>query len=720
MRKLLGGALLVAGVGGLSWWGAEHQAERMEAQIRGQADSLAAGSIHGVSAETIGRDITLAGIVDSEAERDALMDAMNQIEGRRVVREDLEILPVAAPFVTEATKPASGDVTVSGAIPRAGLASALETTGALGVDELRLASGAPERWAEAATGGLRGLAPMQEGTMRLEDRSLTLTGVARNPQSLEAVISSVGVLPEGFSLDTSAIALLDDGEPPAFALRYVKDGAASATGKLPEGVSLRDLAEALGRAEIEGDAAPGLTGSNFGPFAISGAAGLGRLEEGQIDFDAGAMVISGVARNPEAKAAMMAPLADLPDVFTLDTSGVTLLDDGLPANYAVAWDGTNANATGKLPEGMSLAALTQAFGGAAVGGDAKPGLTGAEAADLGLATADVLKGLKSGEMTYADGKMTLTGQAAGREALAAAQAAAAALPGGVDAAGLTLFDDGTPPAFELRYSATGGAVLDGKLPEGMRREDVAAALGLDTISGNGEPGLTGADQADLALGAFGKLAPWLPIMEDLSYDVEAGRIAVDVRPTPGAGLGLIQAALAEALPDANISVREALIEANDGDERLNAATGVTERFGNGFWLPVIAFDAKQDSCTQETDAAQARGKINFVTGSADLDPLSIMTINAVAAIVRHCVDVGGVRAEIGGHTDSQGNDVSNFELSAARAQAVTAALIDRGVPPGGLQAVGYGETDPIADNATAEGRAANRRTTIVWTDIIAE
>ena len=68
------------------------------------------------------------------------------------------------------------------------------------------------------------------------------------------------------------------------------------------------------------------------------------------------------------------------------------------------------------------------------------------------------------------------------------------------------------------------------------------------------------------------------------------------------------------------------------------------------------------------------------------------------------------KVRIEGHTDSNGNDVANLKLSQARADAVMAQLLKRGIDPGRMQAVGYGEENPIAPNLTAKGRAANRRT----------
>ena len=68
------------------------------------------------------------------------------------------------------------------------------------------------------------------------------------------------------------------------------------------------------------------------------------------------------------------------------------------------------------------------------------------------------------------------------------------------------------------------------------------------------------------------------------------------------------------------------------------------------------------------------------------------------------------KIRIEGHTDSVGTDAANLRLSQKRADAVMAQLIKRGIDPGRMEAVGFGETKPIAPNATKAGRAENRRT----------
>lgn len=74
---------------------------------------------------------------------------------------------------------------------------------------------------------------------------------------------------------------------------------------------------------------------------------------------------------------------------------------------------------------------------------------------------------------------------------------------------------------------------------------------------------------------------------------------------------------------------------------------------------------------------------------------------------------GDVNIEVAGHTDSKGSDAYNMKLSKQRAEAVRNFLISRGVAADRLTAKGYGESRPVADNATEEGRFQNRRVELI-------
>jgi OOP family OmpA-OmpF porin len=112
------------------------------------------------------------------------------------------------------------------------------------------------------------------------------------------------------------------------------------------------------------------------------------------------------------------------------------------------------------------------------------------------------------------------------------------------------------------------------------------------------------------------------------------------------------------------------------------------------------------ACAATLSSAVADSPILFEPSSADIDDDSEAVLDSMAATLRRCAEA---RIEIGGHTDSQGSVGYNLALSQSRAESVRAALIARGAPARRLIARGYGPSEPVADNATEEGRALNRR-----------
>ncbi|MGJ8605610.1 MAG: OmpA family protein [Marivita sp.] len=99
-------------------------------------------------------------------------------------------------------------------------------------------------------------------------------------------------------------------------------------------------------------------------------------------------------------------------------------------------------------------------------------------------------------------------------------------------------------------------------------------------------------------------------------------------------------------------------------------------------------------------------KITFEPGSATLDVATQDLMDEIGELLQLCGDIPLV---IAGHTDSQGREEMNLQLSEDRAQAVVESLRQRRVLTASYEVRGYGEEQPIADNDTEEGREANRR-----------
>lgn len=136
----------------------------------------------------------------------------------------------------------------------------------------------------------------------------------------------------------------------------------------------------------------------------------------------------------------------------------------------------------------------------------------------------------------------------------------------------------------------------------------------------------------------------------------------------------------------------------------------------------LAFAAAESLRTQlqtMTATSEARGQVMtlsgeaFASGQSQLKPEARANLQRVVEFVNRFPDK---KVLIEGHTDSQGGDNLNQVLSQKRAEAVRDALIQEGVEAARLSVVGLGKDRPVADNATREGRARNRRVEIVVLD----
>ena len=141
-------------------------------------------------------------------------------------------------------------------------------------------------------------------------------------------------------------------------------------------------------------------------------------------------------------------------------------------------------------------------------------------------------------------------------------------------------------------------------------------------------------------------------------------------------------------------------EKNKNRNTILIAAGIVILLGIGgyfFW------SSRRDE--QEEIVEKAYSDLLFATGTSTILGSSYGALDELAEFLI----TSKKPLQIVGHTDSQGSDSYNQKLSENRATAVMNYLVQKGVPTSQLTAFGKGETMPIADNNTAEGRELNRR-----------
>lgn len=142
---------------------------------------------------------------------------------------------------------------------------------------------------------------------------------------------------------------------------------------------------------------------------------------------------------------------------------------------------------------------------------------------------------------------------------------------------------------------------------------------------------------------------------------------------------------------------------------IGAGVGAVAGGSVGLYLDKQAKELEQVAKTRRTEngiLVELGSDILFDVNSAALKPAAVEQLTKVGDIMAKYSDN---RVRIEGHTDSTGSAAHNQKLSEERAGSVKTLLLSRGVQEGQITSVGLGKTKPIADNATSEGRAKNRR-----------
>ena len=166
----------------------------------------------------------------------------------------------------------------------------------------------------------------------------------------------------------------------------------------------------------------------------------------------------------------------------------------------------------------------------------------------------------------------------------------------------------------------------------------------------------------------------------------------------------------KGVSDANGDIDLAL-PAGKYDIKLKSV-GAAEDFST-FEVPKLGPNQAYSTASMQIQIEEAKfftlDNLHFDTGKWSIQKSSYNELNELVDYMKYKDDI---KIEIGGHTDSDGDDASNMQLSQKRANEVKSYLVSKGISADRIKAIGYGETMPVSDNDTSQGKANNRRTEI--------
>ena len=691
----------------LSWVAVQFERDGIEADLgRRTQEALARQGLDWAVPIYSGRDGILTGKAPDENDPARGLSSMRDIWGVRIAQGRTELLDVVDKFSWLATRRTDGRVLLTGFVPNEDARKALlsvarnDFPNADLTDEMKLARGAPDRdaWLSGATFGLKQLAQLKKGSAGLDGLGLTVIGEAATPPAYRSVKTALaGGLPNGVALALEKIT------PPVinpFTWSAKSAGnQLTVTGHVPSEPVREALAKHAKKAfpaaavSDKSDIADGAPEA-FVTAVTASLSQLAALKSGSADIKGKEVIFIGEAADEAAAQTIRKALkTDVPQNYKISEQ-IKYPKPAAPAAptgyvMSIAHDASLLEVAGFVPSEAARSALIDAVKARF------PGLTVTDKLQI-LANAPdgwqqcivaglaALPRLKTGKSVLADRRLIVTGTT---DDYGVAQS----VPGDVKAAAGQTCETETDIAFsgEVRTNLVWRAAQETSntlLLEGEVPDDASRSRLLESAQ-RLFPNARLVDQMKIAASPP---EPWLSValrgLQGLAK-LRRGEAALN-------GRDLTVRGQAESEPVAT-------------DVRTALARDVPQGFSAKDVIEVMAPEQREAGrCEDMMRETTEKGILQFDRAKADLTADSTQTLRDLAEIANACP---AFNIEIEGHTDAEGTDERNQRLSDRRARAVAEFLSRSGVDARRLTTVGYGASRPVADNATDDGRAKNRR-----------
>ncbi len=718
--------------------------------------------------------LTIAGTARSGADYEALLAMMGQQAPQGLVLAPAEILaPRADSYSWTATKDATGAIALSGQIPNAASeAQLLAAAGQNATETMTYASGEPNGFVASAETALSLLQWLRDGSVVYDGLGWTVTGTANSAidkAAIEADFVTRQLAGAGWSMAVAEPPpVIPEIAPYTWSATRATDGV-TLMGHVPTASLKNYLAVHAGDAVVDSSELGLGAPADFIASATGGLDAVLALEEGEVSFDGFRWSLSGRSASETQRDALLATLA-----ATADTSAWSI-DIAAPAPEPVAtvpylWSATKAadgavTLSGLVPaEPLQRVLAVRAGDNVTDQSTVDPTAPEGFAADQ-LAAMDALGSLSEGSASFDGTIWTISGTLADANASVDTALASATTPAANWVLALT-----RPPQPEPVVEPEAVAATEPVAEPAPAIAEPAATLPAIAEPAAAEPEPTPEATAEPAAEAEPAVAEPepepAPVAVNPDYAFSASRsadasvvISGQMPSDPAmryfaaisdgdvAAVTIAEGAPESFLPSAEIGLR-ALLQLTEG--QLDFAAGAWSLRGiapdqttrdavlaaisaapdAATWTsqvdlppppsepepvappaePAAPAPADTSACAAPVSEFSARNSILFQSGAALIAAESEPALDELALDLAACPDA---IVHIEGHTDADGDEGLNMALSVARAEAVVNALVSRGVAPARLYAVGYGETAPIGDNETAQGKRLNRRIVVI-------
>lgn len=570
-------------------------------------------------------------------------------------------------------------------------------------------------------GWMDGLAVVQDvfadlarGKILLEAQALTIEGLVPDAESLARVKARLAAVPQTLQT-TRSLRVIDDGAPFLLVVERDPRRGVALRGVLPPDLSPQVLTGLLGAPQASDmtvgpadPAEPGLSG-----VMTAAARVMAGADQGVATVSPGAVVLSGLRGDGAMETALTDLRAALPEGYRI---AVSRLPHETPRPVWIRLErlGEDVSASGLVPRDVDPAEIGRLFGA-----DVSRLMQSDDADDQGWADGlTVLQGafdsVLRGSILLEEHSVTLDALLPDPDTAARVEARLAALPQADRVQSyIDIADDGIKLDARLIYAPETGLQIMGGMPADMTGTEAADALSLPAPAV--PPKQDEKSPLPRLRPVIDAVSQWLGEAEELELVLSPQALTLRAVVSPGVDLPQVEALMRGVLaPEDTLDLTVLTRFPAQGTQRDNAALGAPQVFLAGYWLPVLDFAPSVAECARQSGLAAGAEPVRFLSGQMRLDARSIRGVNALSAVARVCVLQGGLSLVVEGHSDNFGGIAMNRDLSQRRAQVVATEIAKRGVPEAAMTVVGYGPDRPVADNATAEGRALNRRITLSW------